>query len=151
MSHHGTEVSVAAWPVVVIRVGESLATEAIECMLEGMDGVVRRREKFSLIIDTRKLRGFPDANGRARFGAYMKQNTFAEAAYNCGNAVIVASATARAVLTAIHWFRPPVIKYGYFGTFEESLGWCCERLREANIAFSPSLEKLRRSPGQVAL
>src|SRR5690348_5447493 len=110
MDQHGTEVSVAAWPVVVITVGEALGAAAIDCIIAGMDRVVERREKFSLIVDTRNMRGFPDATGRARFGDYMKERTFAEATYNCGNAIIVSSSLARGMLTAIQWFRPPVTK-----------------------------------------
>jgi hypothetical protein len=151
MNQHGTEVSTAAWPLVIIRVGETLGDLAIDCILEGMDQVVARKSKFSLIVDTRKIRGFPDAKGRARFGAYVKNNTFAEAAYNCGNAIIISSTVARSVLSAIQWFRPPVTKHGYFGTFDESLTWCCERLREANVIRSPALVQLQDTSARSAL
>src|SRR5262249_51820673 len=122
------EVSTEAWPLVLVRIPEKLDDPAIDSMLTGLDAVVALRSKFTLLIDSRKLSTSPDARARARLGEYMKERSFAEAAFNCGNGVIISSAWSRSVLTAINWFRPPLTKQSFFGTFHDGLEWCCERL-----------------------
>jgi hypothetical protein len=143
MSGGLVEVSTEAWPLVIVRMPDKLDDPAIDSMLKGLDAVVALRTKFSILIDSRKLRHLPDARARARLGEYMKDRSFAEAAYNCGNAIIISSAWSRGVLTAINWFRPPLTKQSFFGSFHEGLEWCCERLTESNIAHSPQLVALR--------
>jgi hypothetical protein len=151
MNVHGTEVDTDAWPLVIIRMGEKLGDPAIDCILGGMDQVVERKAKFSLLMDCRNIRSFPDAKNRTRLGLYMKERTFAEAAYNCGNALITSSAIVRGVMTAMHWVRPPVTKHGFFATFDESLLWCCVRLREARVELSPAILELRETSARMAL
>jgi hypothetical protein len=149
MDEHGVEVNTEAWPLVVVRFGDRLDDAAITCLLEGMDRVVDRKAKFSALLDTRKIRSFPDAKGRVRLGEYMKERTFAEAAYNCGNAIVLSSTIARGILTAMHWIRPPVTEHGFFARFDEGLAWCCERLSAANVNYSPSsVVKWRETAGR---
>jgi hypothetical protein len=113
-------------------------------MFEGFDRVLRRSERFATLIDTSALTNFPDARDRTRIGDYMKARTMAEATYNLGNAVLIKSAPARAVLTAINWIRRPVTPQYLVGTFWEGIDWASGRLTGAGIDPTPGIEYLRR-------
>src|SRR5438477_12502765 len=99
------DLDLTGWPLVQARIPASFDVEAIDSFFRGFDEVLAREMKFVTIIDTSALSRFPDAVERRHLGACMKVRTFAEASYNLGNAVIIRSATARTVLTAVHWIR----------------------------------------------
>jgi hypothetical protein len=137
------EVDDGAWPLIVARMPEELDAPAIDSMFRGFDKALSRNAKFATVVDTTALSKFPDALGRQRIGEYMKARTIAERLYNLGNAVVIRSASARAVLTAINWIRQPVTAQHLVATFPEALEWCCERLERAGVPLSPALEALR--------
>jgi hypothetical protein len=137
------EVSDAAFPIVVMRVPVALDGPAIQSMFEGMDRVLKRESRFALIVDTRALKRFPTAVERSAIAEWMKARNFAEARYNLGNAVVLSSTTARAVLTAIQWIRRPITAHGYMATMVEAVDWCCERLTQASIPIPSGVAKLR--------
>src|SRR5260221_2179505 len=127
------EVDDAAWPFLITRMPQALDAPAIDSMFEGFDRVLRRHERFATLVDTSALTKFPDARERTRIGEYMKARTMAEAAYNLGNAIVIASAPARTVLTAINWIRRPVTPQFIVGTFWEGIEWCATRLTGAGL------------------
>jgi hypothetical protein len=141
---HGlVEVSDAAYPIVVMRVPAALDGPAIKAMFDGMDRVLKRESRFTLIVDTRALKRFPTAVERSSIAEWMKARSFAEARYNLGNAVVLSSTTARAVLTAIQWVRRPITAHGYMATMKEAIDWCCERLTKADIPLPRGISALR--------
>jgi len=73
----------------------------------------------------------------------LNRRTFAEKTYNLGNGVVIVSAAARAVLTAINWVRPPAVTQHLVATFPEALEWCCGRLVAAGIGLTPAIHALR--------
>ncbi|HEY2514774.1 MAG TPA: hypothetical protein VGI39_28105 [Polyangiaceae bacterium] len=137
------DLDVTAWPLVQARIPATFDVEAIDSFFRGFDEVLARKTKFVTSIDTSALSRFPDALERSHLGECMKVRTFAEASYNLGNAVILRSATARTVLTAVNWVRRPVTAQQLVGTFAEALEWCCGRLAQAGIPLSPAIEMLR--------
>jgi len=141
--HPLVEVSDAAFPIVVMRVPVALDGPAIRSMFDGMDRVLHREARFALIVDTRALKRFPTAVERSSIAEWMKARSFAEARYNLGNAVVLSSPTARAVLTAIQWVRRPITAHGYMATMNEAIDWCCERLAKAGLPLPSGLSALR--------
>jgi hypothetical protein len=141
--HPLVEVSDAAFPIVVMRVPVALDGPAIRSMFDGMDRVLQREARFTLIVDTRALKRFPTAVERSSIAEWMKARNFAEARYNLGNAVVLSSTTARAVLTAIQWIRRPITAHGYMATMNEAVDWCCEQLAKASVPLPPGLSVLR--------
>jgi hypothetical protein len=137
------EVSDAAFPIVIMRVPVALDGPAIRSMFDGMDRVLKREARFTLIVDTRALKRFPTAVERSSIAEWMKARSFAEARYNLGNAVVLSSTAARAMLTAIQWIRRPITAHGYMATMNEAIDWCCERLTKADIPLPSSLSALR--------
>jgi hypothetical protein len=137
------EVNAEAWPIVVIRIPRILDLPAIDSMCEGYDRVLERKAKFAAVVDTTAISRVPNAVERNRIAQYMKARTFAEAAYNLGNGVVIVSAPARAVLTALNWIRPTVTPQHLVATFQEALDWCCERLNGGGVALSAKVALLR--------
>jgi hypothetical protein len=137
------EIDTTAWPLVVMRMPPVLDLAVIDGFLKGIDGVLARKAKFSAIIDTTALQRFPNAVERQRMVEQLNLRTFAEKAYNVGNAVVIVSTPARAVLTAINWVRPPATTQHLVGTFPEALEWCCGRLVDAGVGLSPAIHALR--------
>jgi hypothetical protein len=138
---------VNAWPLVVMRMPAALDLPAIDGFIQGIDSVLARKAKFSAIVDTTALRRFPDAVERRRLVEQLNLRTFTEKTYNVGNGVVIVSATARAVLTAINWVRPPATTQHLVGTFPEALEWCCGRLVAAGVGLSPGIQALREKKG----
>jgi hypothetical protein len=128
------EVDASAWPLVVMRVPPHVNAAAIDSMLIGYDAVLGRKAKFAMVVDTTSIAKIPDAIERRRIVEYMRARTFAEAAYNLGNGVVIVSTPARAVLTAINWIRPAVVPQRLFGTFGEAVEWCSDRLGKAGLS-----------------
>jgi hypothetical protein len=137
------DVDTTAWPLVVFRFPRRLHIEAVDDFLAGADAVLERRERFATLIDTTALEQFPTATERHHLVSQMNLRTFAERTLNLGNGVVIVSAPARAVLTAINWIRPPVTPQLIAGSYREALEWCCARLAGAGIALSPPLAELR--------
>lgn len=123
---------------------QRLDLDAIDSFFEGLDVVFARKSRFSAIVDTTALEGFPDAVGRQRLVEGLNKRSFTEKAYNVGNGVVIVSAAARAVLTAINWVRPPVTTQYLVGDFAEAVEWCCGRLTAAKVALTPEIETLRK-------
>jgi hypothetical protein len=137
------ETDLAAWPLVVFRMPERLDLPAFESFMRGIDGALGRQAKFSAIIDTSALTTFPNAIERRWFIEEVNKRTFAEKAYNLGNAVVIVSTPARAVLTAMNWVRAPVVTQYLVPTFSDALDWCCMRLIQAGIGLTPTINALR--------
>jgi hypothetical protein len=132
-----------AWPLVVMRIPPRFDLLAIDGFSRQYDEVLARKSKFVLLVDTTALTGFPNAVERQRIGQLMNARNFAEGAYALGYAVVMASATARSVYTAILWLRPPPVPQVIVGDFRAALDWCCTRLGEAGLSLTPRIEALR--------
>jgi hypothetical protein len=141
------EFDTTAWPLIVIRMPPTLDLPAIDGFVQGIDGVLARKAKFSAIVDTTDLQRVPNAVERQRLVEQLNLRTFAERAYNVGNAVVIVSAAARAVLTAINWVRPPTTTQQLVATFPEALEWCCARLVAAGVGLTPAIQALREKKG----
>jgi hypothetical protein len=137
------EIDTDTWPLVVMRMPVALDLVAIDGFVQGIDAVLERKAQFSAIIDTTALRRLPNAVERQRLIGQLNLRTFAEKTYNLGNGVVIVSAAARAVLTAINWVRPPTVIQHVAGTFPEALEWCCGRLVAAGVGLSPAIQSLR--------
>jgi hypothetical protein len=132
-----------AWPLVIMRIPPRFDLPAIDRFTRQYDEVLARKAKFVLLADTTALTGFPNAIERRRLGQLMNARNFAEGAYALGYAVVIASATARAVYTAILWLRPAPVPQVIVSDFAAALGWCCGRLGEAGLSLTPRIEALR--------
>jgi hypothetical protein len=146
-----TEVDLTAWPLVWARIPERFDVPAIDSFFRGFDEVLARKTKFVTIIDTSAITRFPDPLERRHLGECMKVRTFAEAAYDLGNAVIILSAPARTVLTAVNWIRRPVAPQYIVGNYRDAIEWCCGRLADGGVPLSPALAALRARDGALTV
>jgi hypothetical protein len=144
------QIDAAAWPLVVVRIPSRFDLPVMRNFIRGIDGILSRKARFAAIIDTTALAKFPNAVERHWFAESMGARAMTEEAYNLGNAVIIGSVTARAVLTAINWLRPTPVTQHLVGNFEDALEWCCLRLTKAGVGLSPAIGELRAGRGAVA-
>jgi hypothetical protein len=150
--HVESGVDSSAWPLVVMRIPERFHIEAIDRIAHEWDAVLSRKEKFAAIIDTAPLTSFPNATERQRIVELWRARTFAEAAYSVGYAIVIVSAPARAVLTALMWLRPAAVAQQIVGDFDDAVEWSCGRLAGAGIELNPQIEAIiaaRRSPARA--
>jgi hypothetical protein len=145
-AEHGlVEVDEVGFPVVLVRLPVALNKAAIHSMFEGLDRVLRRDARFSLVVDTRALKQFPTAVERNEIGQWMKARTLAEARYNVGNAIVLRSPAVRATLTAIHWIRRPVTDHVYLPDVVEAIDWSVGQLTKGNVPIPPAVAALREA------
>lgn len=138
-----TRVEDAAWPLVVLRVPPVLDVPAIHSMFRGLDRVLERRARFALLVDTRAMTAAPTAVERKLLAQWMTDRVAAEALYNMGNAVVIASPFARAALTAIQWLRRPVTAQCFVSSAVEGIDWCRARLVEKGVPVTSAIDDLR--------
>jgi hypothetical protein len=135
----------AAWPLIIVRIPAVLDGPAIQSMFRGMERVVARKSRFATLVDTRALTQYPNALERKVLAQWMTAHTAAEALYNVGNAIVIASPAARAVLTAIHWLRRPVTAQCFVSAPVEGIDWLCMRLKQVGLAPNDAIATLRVS------
>jgi hypothetical protein len=108
-----------------------------------MDRVLERQARFAMVVDTRALKTFPTPVERKTIAKWMTDRTLAEARYNLGNAVVMASPLARAAFAAIQWIRRPVTAHFMTESTVAGIDWCAERLRAASIPLPVAVAALR--------
>jgi hypothetical protein len=135
------QIDTEAWPLVVMRMPRRLDMAAIDDWMYGIDAVLSRRTRFSTIVDTSAMKHLPGAVERRRLVELLNERELEERRYNLGNGVVVASAAARAALTAIHWLRPPAVPQHVAGSFPAALEWCCHRLIAGGVGLTPVIRK----------
>jgi hypothetical protein len=132
-----------AWPLIILRMPEALDEAAVQSMFKGLDRVLERQAQFSMVVDTRALKSFPTPVERKTLAKWMTERTLAEARYNLGNAVVMASPLARAAFAAIQWVRRPVTAHFMTASTVAGIDWCSERLRAASIVVPVAVAAVR--------
>ena len=139
------EVIDRAWPLLILRMPAALDEAAVESMFKGMDRVLEREARFTMVVDTRALKSFPTPVERKTIAKWMTERTLAEARYNLGNAVVMTSPFARAAFAAIQWIRRPVTAHFMTANTVAGIDWCAERLKAASIPVPVTVAALRLS------
>ena len=141
----GVAFDMEAWPLVVMTCAQDM---------EGTVGSIRaffeaahaRKEGFAILVDTRPVKTMPGPSWRRELTDWTSHPTVQlnSARYNVATAVIVPSALARGVLTAIGWLWKPASPVRGFAAPAEAIDWCCDLLLKAKIPPSPQLVELKR-------
>lgn len=83
---------------------------------------------FGLVVDVQRPLAF-SAVQRKMIADVEKSYRHVDRRYNGGQAVVVPTAVARGVLTAVYWLSPPVYPVQAVATLEEGLEWVENSLR----------------------
>jgi len=132
----------SGWPIILVRIPRVLDSAAVDTLLAGFDRVLTRQAKFAAVTDSTLITQMPAALERSRLGEYMKARTMAEATFNMGNAIVLANAVPRAVLTAVNWVRRPLTPQFFTGTRVEAVEWCRDRLVKSGVYITGGLETM---------
>jgi hypothetical protein len=125
---------VDVFPVITVVFAEDgCSDEDIEHMIRGFQGVLRRREKFSVIIDGGGLTAIPNARQRARAAEYEREAEAVIRQFNVGSALVVDSALGRGVITALRWISKATAPEAVFATPAEAGRWCIAQLEAARV------------------
>jgi hypothetical protein len=137
---------VEAWPLVIMTCGGNM---------EGTVGPIRaffetahaREEPFAIMVDTRPVRSMPGPKWRRELTDWTGDPVVQlnSAQYNVATAVVLSSALARGVYTALGWLWKPASPVKACATPAEAVDWCCDLLMKAKVPRSPKLIELQRS------
>lgn len=141
----GTELA-PHWPLVVFELPPRLSTGFVEVLDASMKRVFARQMRFVSLIDASKLESLPDANVRRALGEWSKAIDAPTRRYQVANALVVPSAMARGVLTAIHWIHPPPMPTLVCATVAEGIAFVRGHARDAGLPLGPlsDYERTRR-------
>jgi hypothetical protein len=107
-----------------------------------------RGERFCSVVDTSTITTMPDASSRNTIARLAKEHESQSRRWVIESNVVVNSALARGVLTAIHWVAPPVYPISYVATCREATTRAFDALAREN---RPVPEAARAFAARLAL
>ena len=131
------------WPLVVFELPPQLSTGFVGVLDASMKRVFARQMRFVSLVDASKLESLPDANARRALGEWSKTIDAPTRKYQVANALVVPSAMARGVLTAIHWIHPPPMPTIVCATVAEGIQFLRGHARDAGLPLGPLDEYAR--------
>ena len=108
-------------PITWVNVPAKLTNAELDRTIQELEGYLRRERPYILLFDLGKT--LPDAMQRKKLTEHMRKNEAAILRWLVGLGVVVPSAVARNVVTAILWFAPPKVPHGIFGDRAEAEAW----------------------------
>jgi hypothetical protein len=124
-----TRLDDSRWPLVAFTgVGEQ-TEEEFEAFLADADSLLRRRQPFGVIFDSRRAAPI-GPKLRKRMVAWLARNDALLRAYVVANSVVMSTPLQRGVFRAILWMRPLPFPYSVETTLEGARRFVCQRLAE---------------------
>jgi hypothetical protein len=131
------QIDTKGFPLVEVGYPRTLTDDALERFLQSLDKLLRRPTPFVLLVDSNDCHLTPRQH--ARLAEHMHRSD--TSLVLC--AVVLPSAVARCIMTALLWLASPPTEMRSFGTIAEARSHCVARLR-AGVLADP-----RRSRGAV--
>jgi hypothetical protein len=136
------------WPITVFSLGDTTTDDDWRRMLAHYDAIYARRQVFFTITNGVSIRNLPSA-GQRKLIAELARDRAAQAREWCiGSAVVLPSAVARGVMTAITWLAPPVNEQTFHETYDEALREAVRALQAKGIVVPESVPRSHR-PAQT--
>jgi hypothetical protein len=141
-----------AWPLLMVRLPPVMNMSAIASMIEGFDRALRLEKRHAALVDATRIAKFPGAVERTRLTSWLadERRIAKERRFLVGNAIVLTSGPARALLTAFNWVHRPTTPQVLRATEAEAVEWCCERLIEDGVALTPALVSMRAAVARRA-
>jgi hypothetical protein len=103
--------------------------------------MLRRRQKYLIVMDCLAVDHMVNARQRAAFGDFvMNPEARALSAFKVADVVLMRSALVRGAITAIFWVSPPVSPVKLCGRVDEVSPYVEQRFREEKIPFTRAME-----------
>lgn len=124
------------WPLVVIVYEGSPSKASFDAYLADMDRCLARKARHGYLLDGREG-AMLDGEQRAAQGAWLKQRKDALKQYSAGTSLVIRSAAARFLVSAIYLIQPPVAPTSTFATVAEAYGWLETVFAKERLALPP--------------
>jgi hypothetical protein len=121
------------WPLAVLVLPADVSAIDLTRLARSLEAIYARRARFVSITDATAVSKLPDAKARSEIGAWTKSIEAQSKRYLVANALVVPSAVARGVLTAIQWIAPPVVPTTVCATVREGATYVIEHARTSAI------------------
>jgi hypothetical protein len=141
----------STWPLLLVRMPPIMNVTAIASIIQGFERVLARKERFALVADCSPIVKFPAALERRMLTDWLGQEARIEKEklYTVATGVVLTSGAMRAFVSALYWVRRPPTPQVFKATQGEAVEWCCDRIVEAGLPFTPALAALRAEHRRV--
>lgn len=117
------------WPLLCVRLPESVTDDEVQDYLDQLRTFRERREAYALIIEASASRGF-SARQRKMQADYIQSGMHLSRVHLRAFAFVADSSFQRGMLTAILWLNPPEWPHRIFRTTGEAIAWASTLLDE---------------------
>ena len=107
--------------IIWVVVPPTLTNDELDRTLHELEGYLRRKRPYFLLFDLGKT--LPDAVQRKKLTDHMRDNQASIELWVRGLGVVVPSAIARRLMTAIIWFAPPKMPHRICSDRAEAEAW----------------------------
>ena len=107
--------------IIWVEVPPKLSAPDLDRILGELEGYLRRQRPYYLLFDLRE--SLPDAMQRKKLTDHMRDHQVAIERWVLGLGVVVPSAVARKLMTAIMWFAPPKMPHRICADRGEAEAW----------------------------
>jgi hypothetical protein len=150
-----THLDDSRWPLVIFTAIGEQSEDDFEAYLADADALLRRRERYASIFDTRRAAPIGPIL-RRRQARWLAQNEEQLRAYLVATSLVMTSALHRGILRAIMWLKPLPCPYSIEPSFGAARAFVCAQLAANGCAQPPwfgwneSMERLQLRVGASA-
>lgn len=124
------------WPLVVVVYEGSPSKSSFDAYLADMDRCLARKQRHGYLLDGREG-AMLDGPQRNAQGAWLKQRKDALRLYSAGTGLVVRSAAARFLVSAIYLIQPPVAPTSTFTAVDDAYLWLETIFAKERLALAP--------------
>lgn len=135
----------SAWPVVFVIAPVRWESGWVKDLDRKLQPVFGRRERFTLITDTRPIVSIPGAKERKELTDWLADPQLVEnqKRYSIGSVTIIENAITRGSLQALYWLWTPPTPQHAVRDLDEGWARCMEMLKNDGVALPTSPSELR--------
>ena len=122
------QMDVSRWPLVVARYPDVLDDASQEAHFDDIRALLRRNERYAILLDLRRVSHGADAKQRRRYADFLEETSPDLARLCLGTAYLTESLLTRGVLTAVLWLKPPVYPHMITGDEGKAMEWLHQKL-----------------------
>ena len=129
------------FPLVVLTfLNEECTEDDLEVIFAGFQELWKRRSRYVLVIDGRRVTKVPTARWRQKLADWERANAGDTQRWNGGAAVVIPNSLVRGALIAVEWLFKPATPRAYFKDVASSREWVLEQLRVHGLPSGPAIE-----------
>jgi hypothetical protein len=124
----GLRFETSTFPVVVVRFPARCRGDDVDVLLQGLDALVERGERYVMITDVSGMAEPMPPELRARIDDHIRLRRDELGRLSTGNAIVSSSPQMRGVLAAYYRSREPATEHQVVATFDEAVAWARQRV-----------------------